>query len=211
MDNGEIRNDTLNEQLPSSDDDAPSSEKSEEERGENVENTPEDIHRSAVKKKRIPRELKEFLIRIAATAGVIWLALTFLVGIHMCHSDTCYPMVKDGDLCVTWLPGSPSQGDLIVYKHNGETCFGRVAAVAGDRVEIVGGAVWVNGYIVQTGTVQNGTGSIVEAKSPLTVPEGSVFVLSDNSSDVNDSRLFGTIPLSDYRGSVIFLMRRRGF
>ena len=158
-------------------------------------------------KKKIPREIKELLIRVAVTAFVIWFALTFLIGVYVCHSDACAPMVKDGDLCVTWLPGTPSQGDLIVYRCDGEARFGRVAALPGDRVELTYGMVWVNGYIARSDSVSGAA----EAVFPLTVPEGSVFVLSDNGSDTNDSRLYGAVPLGDCRGSVIFLMRRRGF
>ena len=90
------------------------------------------------KKRKFPRELREFLIRITATVIVLWFTLTFLIGVYICHSNTCYPMVKDGDLCVTWRPETPSQGDLIVYMHNGEPCFGRVAAIPGDKVTISG-------------------------------------------------------------------------
>ena len=163
------------------------------------------------KKRKFPRELREFLIRITATVIVLWFTLTFLIGVYICHSNTCYPMVKDGDLCVTWRPETPSQGDLIVYMHNGEPCFGRVAAIPGDKVTISEGIVWVNGFIAQAAPTTGSFDTAVEEQSPFTVPEDSVFVLNDNSSDTNDSRLFGTIPLSECRGSVIFLMRRRGF
>lgn len=163
------------------------------------------------KKKRIPSQVREFIIRVIATAMAVWVTLTFLIGIHVCHSDTCYPMVKDGDLCVTWLPGEPSRGDLIVYRHNGETTFGRVAALPGDRVEIKDGTVWVNGYVALQEQLQMPENGAVAVEIPLTVPEKSVFVLSDNSSDINDSRLYGAIPFDDCRGSVVFLMRRRGF
>ena len=129
----------------------------------------------------------------------------------MCHSDTCYPMVKDGDLCVTWRPEAPTQVDLIVYQHNGETRFGRVAAISGDRVEIKDGVVWVNGCIAMQEMLSHPSQDAAKAKFPLTVPEKSVFILSDNLSDSNDSRLYGTIPLDECCGSVIFLMRRRGF
>lgn len=163
------------------------------------------------KKKKLPREVKEFIIRIAATIIAVWLMLTFLFGVYMCHSDTCYPMVKDGDLCVTWRPEAPAQGDLIVYKHNEETRFGRVTAVSGDRVEIIDGVIWVNGYIAREELLYNSSNGVVEAKFPLTVPENSVFVLSDNIADTNDSRIYGAIPLDECCGSVAFLMRRRGF
>lgn len=175
------------------------------------DNGTEDESAPAAKRKKLPREIREFIIRITATVVVVWVTLTFLFGIYICHSDTCYPMVKDGDLCITWRPDTPAQGDLIVYRHNGTICFGRVAALPGDRVELNDGGVWVNGYVALTSPGSDASLGAVKTKFPLTVPEKSVFVLSDNSSDPNDSRLYGAIPLSDCCGSVVFLMRRRGF
>ena len=154
-----------------------------------------DVRPSAAGRK-IPRRVWEFIIRVTATVVAVWISLTFLFGIYICHSDTCYPMVKDGDLCVTWLPAPPEQGDLIVYSHDGETRFGRVAAVSGDAL---------------SETLPDAYGIVREAAFPMTVPDGSVFVLSDNISDINDSRTLGAIPLGDCHGSVVFMMRRRGF
>ena len=169
-----------------------------------------DVRPSAAGRK-IPRRVWEFIIRVTATVVAVWISLTFLFGIYICHSDTCYPMVKDGDLCVTWLSAPPEQGDLIVYSHDGETRFGRVAAVSGDRVDIRDGVVWVNGFAALSETLPDAYGIVREAAFPMTVPDGSVFVLSDNLSDINDSRTLGAIPLADCHGSVVFMMRRRGF
>lgn len=80
--------------------------------GDREESVRTDTSAAPRKKKKLPREVREFLIRIAATAAVVWAALTFLFGIYVCHSDTCYPMVKDGDLCVTWNPPRPRRGIL---------------------------------------------------------------------------------------------------
>ncbi len=168
-------------------------------------------HKNPKINKKLPQVAKEFIIRIAATAIAVWIALTFVIGIYICHSDTCYPMVKDGDLCVTLRPQAPGQGDLVVYRHEGEIRFGRVAATAGDSIDIKDGVVWVNGYIALSDPLPDTYDGAAEAGYPLTVPENSVFVLSDNSYDTKDSRLFGAVPLSDCCGKVIFLMRRRGF
>lgn len=162
-------------------------------------------------KKNSLREVREFIIRIAATVVAVWLMLTFVFGIYLCHSDTCYPMVKDGDLCVTWRPQSPSQGDLTVYRQNGSAVFGRVVAVSGDRVEIVDGVVWVNGFIAVQDRQYPASKEADEIRYPLTVPEKSVFILNDNPSNTNDSRRYGAIPLDNCCGSVVFLVRRRGF
>lgn len=44
---------------------------------------------------------------------------------------------------------------------------------------------------------------------PYTVREGSAFILQDYRPYVNDSRLFGAIPVEDILGKVIFVSRLR--
>ena len=67
------------------------------------------------------------------------------------------------------------------------------------------------GFAALSETLPDAYGIVREAAFPMTVPDGSVFVLSDNLSDINDSRTIGAIPLADCHGSVVFMMRRRGF
>ena len=163
-----------------------------------------------VKRKTHFSPAAEFLVRLSATVLILWIVLTFVAGIYVCHSDSCSPMVKDGDLCVTWKPGTPSVGELIIYVHDGKECFGRVIANGGDRVEIREGFVYVNGFAASQNEIQTDPAGSAAVIFPFTVPENSVFVLCDNSVDMNDSRSFGAILLDDCRGKVIFLMRRRG-
>ena len=44
----------------------------------------------------------EFFIKVAITALVVIILCTFVIGIHVNHSNSNYPMIKDGDLCVTF-------------------------------------------------------------------------------------------------------------
>lgn len=168
------------------------------------------INAADTRKKTSLSPLIEFFIRILATVLAIWLLLTFVTGIFVCHTDTCSPMVKDGDLCVTWKIGTHTSGDLMIYHRNGRTKFGRVVAIAGDKVEIKDNVVWVNGYVAVQEPLANPFGGTPAVRFPYTVPEQSVFVLCDNTASVDDSRTYGAVSLADSQGKVIFLMRRRG-
>ncbi len=151
-----------------------------------------------------------FLLRLGVTAAVLWLLLTFVVGVYVCHTNEAYPMIKDGDLCLTLRPSVPKTGDAVVYRSEGETCFGRVVALEGDIVEISGEVLLVNGENVMIPAVYPTDTEGSSINFPYTVPEGCIFILHDFRSDTTDSRTLGAVPLKDCQGSIFFLMRRRG-
>ncbi len=176
-------------------------------------NIPETGNRKPVKKKKkrtAASYVRSFLIKIGVTAIALWILLSFIIGIFVCHDNNAYPMIKDGDLCITLRLGSVSQGDEIVYRSDGSHRFGRVIARSGDMVEIEAGSVTVNGYAFVEDTVYPTTKDGAQITFPYQVPDDCVFVLNDYRENSNDSRICGGIPLSAVEGRVIFVLRRRG-
>ena len=151
-----------------------------------------------------------FLLRLGVTAAVLWLLLTFVVGVFVCHTNEAYPMIKDGDLCLTLRTAAPKAGDAVVYRSKGETRFGRVVALAGDSVEINDEVLLVNGENVMIPTVYPTAAEGSSITYPYRVPDGCVFILHDYRSNTTDSRTVGAVPLRNCQGSIFFLIRRRG-
>ena len=151
-----------------------------------------------------------FFIKIAVTALVIFLLLTFVVGLYVNHSNSSYPMLKDGDLCLTYRLATLVKGDEIAYEKEGTIRFGRIVGTAGDVVDINDGSITVNGYGVFEDAVYPTTAEGAKITFPYKVPEEAVFVLNDYRSDPTDSRAYGAIPLSETKGKVILVLRRRG-
>ena len=182
------------------------------EQAEESEKTGEDaLADSPKKKKRTAKSYAiSFFLKLAVTAAAAWALLTFVAGICICHTNSAYPMIKDGDFCLFYRLDTPSQGDEIVYRVNGELRFGRVIAKAGDSVEIFSDYITVNGLGLYENTVYPTSPQGASVSFPYTVPDKCIFVLNDYRSDINDSRTLGGIPLSDVEGTVIFIMRRRG-
>jgi signal peptidase I len=152
----------------------------------------------------------EFLIKVAITIAVVVVLCVFVVGIHVNHGNSSYPMIKDGDLVITFKFGQLNQGDEICYKADGEKKFGRIVAKAGDAINITDSYVMVNGFGLTEDVVYptSADGSLIAF--PYTVGNGSVFVLNDFRKDVKDSRPYGAIPLKDCEGKVVLVLRRRG-
>ena len=151
-----------------------------------------------------------FFLKIGLTALAVWALLTYVGGVFMCHDNKAYPMIKDGDLVITYRLDKLKQGDVTAYRRDGSIRFGRVIAFEGDVVDIAGDYVTVNGYGLYEDTVYPTPSEGAAVQFPYTVPDGTVFVLNDYRSDLGDSRTYGAIPTEDTQGKAIFVMRRRG-
>ena len=152
----------------------------------------------------------EFFIRIGVTALVVCILLLFVVGVYINHSNSSYPMLKDGDLCLTYKLAKYALGDEIAYEQDGKIKFGRVVAKEGDIIDISEGTITVNGYGVYEDTVYPTTAEGASIAFPYTVSSGTLFVLNDYRDDVNDSRVYGGILEERTKGKVILVLRRRG-
>ena len=162
------------------------------------------------KKKSAGRYAAEFFIKIGLTAAVIWALCTFVIGIYVIHSNSDYPMLKDGDLCFIYRFAELHNGDLVAYTVGDKLYFGRIVAADGDSIGTDGENLTVNGYGIFENTVYPTTADGISVQLPYTVPSDSMFILNDYRSDINDSRSFGAIPKADIKGTVVFIMRRRG-
>lgn len=162
------------------------------------------------KKKSTARYAAEFFIKLIVTALAIWALCTFIIGIYIVHSNSGYPMLKDGDLCIIYRLGELHSGDEIAYLQGGKIRFGRIVAIPGNSVDINEDNLTVNGYGVFEDAVYPTTGEGALISFPYEVPENSYFVLNDYRSDVNDSRSYGAISKKNIKGKVVFVMRRRG-
>ncbi|MEZ5538031.1 MAG: signal peptidase I [Thiolinea sp.] len=113
-------------------------------------------------------------------------------------------------------------GDVVVFtfpNNRNVNYIKRVIGLPGDRVQIRGEIVKVNGDTISAVTSQQNGLDVVQEKSgnkswvviwkkvksspqpvyDITVPQGQVFVLGDNRNESNDSRFFDTVPLSDVK------------
>lgn len=166
------------------------------------------------KKKKKKRTAKSyaisFAIKLGVTAIVLWVIFTFFAGIYICHTNSAYPTIRDGEFCLVYRLAKLEQGTMIVYRHGEETKFGRVVAFGGDEVNISNDYVTVNGYGLSENVVYPTPNEGSKIEYPYKVPNDCVFVLNDYRSDLSDSRTFGAIPLEQVKGAVVFTMRTRG-
>ena len=152
----------------------------------------------------------EFFIKIGITVVIAVVLCIFIIGIHVNHGNSSYPMIKDGDLVITYKIGSLASGEEIIYRSGDTVKVGRIVAVGGEVIDITETGITVNGLGISENVVYPTTAGGATIEFPYTVPEGTVFVLNDFRSDINDSRTTGAVPLSQCEGKVILVLRRRG-
>jgi signal peptidase I len=86
----------------------------------------------------------------------------------------------------------------------------RVIGLAGDKIKIEDGKVYVNDKLLdESEYLPDGTETYIRAsgiKSEFVVPEGYIFAMGDNRTGSQDCRSFGCIPVEKVEGRVVFRM-----
>jgi signal peptidase I len=99
-----------------------------------------------------------------------------------------------------------ARGDVVVFRYPrdiSKSFIKRVIAVAGDRVRIDSGTVFVNGRALAEGYVAD---EFQDDRSypEIVVPRHSYFLLGDHRSRSNDSRDFGPVNERYIYGKAVF-------
>jgi signal peptidase I len=96
---------------------------------------------------------------------------------------------------VSYRLHAPHRGDVVVLRlpeRSPELLIKRVIALPGETIEVQDGIVHINNQPLREPYLARKTGG---SYGPTTVPQGHVFVMGDNRSASNDSRVFGPVAL----------------
>jgi len=106
-----------------------------------------------------------------------------------------------------WRYGSPRPGEIVVFGRSAEPdrlYVKRVAAVAGEIVEVRDGQLTVDGHQRDILPDWVHTGRLDDF-GPIRVPPGRLFVLGDNRDQSIDSRSWGPVDSSGIKGRVFLI------
>lgn len=144
---------------------------------------------------------------------LIAVMIFFVFGIYRCSDNMMSPAFKDGDLAIYYrLQKEFQPSDTVIIEKDGETQIRRIIAKPGDSVEITADGLKINGYLQQETGIYTETLPYTEGISfPITLEENEYFVLGDNRSEAKDSRIYGVVKKEEIKGTVITLLRHRGF
>ncbi|PKQ38698.1 MAG: signal peptidase I [Actinobacteria bacterium HGW-Actinobacteria-1] len=105
---------------------------------------------------------------------------------------------------------SPARGEVVVFDNPHPTSaldkilIKRVIATEGQTVDIYDDAVWVDGVALDEPYVHGKPTLPGTVMTPITIPEGQVWLMGDNRTNSGDSRFFGPQPVSKVRGRAIW-------
>ncbi len=154
-------------------------------------------------------ELAEVIVGSLVTAILV---LTLICRTGVVDGTSMVPTMHHGDrYLISDLFYTPEQGDIVVFRPevdgDNELWIKRVVAVEGQTVYINPNdyKVYVDGKALDEPYLDGAATLPKSTENPITVPEGSVYVLGDNRSISHDSRYkdLGCVPVSHLAGRVV--------
>jgi len=175
---------------------------------------PDETIETAADAERAPsflRWLGELVVMIAVAFLLATGVRTFIVQPYIVPSGSMVPTIEIGDRVIAnkfiYRFEEPQPGDIVVLDDpTGEvpTLIKRVVAVGGQTVDIEGDRVLIDGQPVDEPYTHGQPTRAADIPMPITIPEGSVWVMGDNRPNSKDSRVYGTVELEDVNGEAFF-------
>jgi signal peptidase I len=166
---------------------------------------PEDVpgeFRRARKKRRSARNAIEWIGIVAGALIVALVVKTFLIQAFFIPSLSMYSTLDKGDRVLvnklSYHVHDVHRGDIVVFKRPKNVpdtgikdLIKRVVGLPGDTIEAKDGDVYINGHKLKEPYLDPGVRTVNLNRQ--TIGKHEVFVMGDNRTNSEDSRIFGPI------------------
>jgi len=151
---------------------------------------------------------------------VVLIIRIFVMEMFKVPTGSMEETIMTGDMVLTEKVtahfSGPKQGDVVVFTNpamDGTVLVKRVIATAGQQLDLIDGVVYVDGLALDepytldkpSYPLDTQLPGIPAISYPLTVPEGTVWVMGDNRINSRDSRYFGPVSLELVFGHGMFV------
>lgn len=143
------------------------------------------------------RDIYDWIQALVGSVLAVVLLFTFVIRLVGVDGHSMLGTLQDNDRLLvvnSLLYHNYQYGDIVILRKDGafdnEPIVKRVIAVGGQTVDIDfdEGIVYVDGAALEEPYIREPTYTAEGTEFPLTVPEGSVFVMGDNRNGSSDSR-----------------------
>lgn len=168
------------------------------------------------KQREKEQDFYEWVQALVCSVLAVVVLFTFVIRLIGVDGHSMVPTLQDGDRLLvlnSMLYDDYQYGDIVVLRKEAfleEPIVKRVIATEGQTVDIdfSTGSVYVDGTLLKEDYINELTFTEEGTEFPLTVPEGSIFVMGDNRNHSNDSRdsRLGTVDTRYVIGKAVFLV-----
>ncbi len=165
---------------------------------------------------RYARSVLSFVGMVVLVIAMSWVMRTFIFGAYEIPTGSMETTIMPGERVIaeriSYAFGQPEKGDIVTFDDpeiRGRTLIKRVIATGGQTVDLVDGAVLVDGQPLDEPYV-HGEQSFplvpaygLDISYPYTVPEGHIWVMGDNRTKSSDSRYFGAVSVENVTGKAV--------
>jgi signal peptidase I len=170
------------------------------------------IKRAYVFSPAVRRVVVETLDAAVFAVVLAFVIITFVVQAFFIPSGSMEPTLHIGDRILVakfyYRLTSVQRGDVIVFRYPlnpGKDFVKRVVGLAGDRVELRQGVVFLTGQPRPDLTPPGGDPACAQNYGPKTVTPDHLFVMGDNRCNSEDSRFFGLVPVQNVVGRAFII------
>ena len=176
-------------------------------------------------------KLREYIEAILLAIVIAFFIRTFVIQAYKIPSGSMKPTLLIGDHILvskfnygvrlplfrsTLIPvGTPKRGDIVVFiypEDRSKDFIKRLIGLPGDVIEIRNKNILLNGLpwsdthgVYVDDRIIPGAVQPRDNFGPVTVPEGSLFVMGDNRDESYDSRFWGFVPMKDILGKALII------
>lgn len=162
-------------------------------------------------KNNLLRSILEWIIQLAIVIALSFLIQMFIISIANVNNISMEPTFQHGDRLLInkfiYRLTKPKSGDIIVFPYRedpSQLFVKRIIGIPGDEIDLRDYQFTVNGVFLDDDFSDELIYALGNISFPLTVPEGTYFVLGDNRNGSKDSRYYevGCIPANQMIGKV---------
>ena len=152
------------------------------------------------------REIARWLAELAVVLLAALLVRAYVFSLTTVQGPSMMDTLQSGQVVAVdktyFHLHEPQRGMVVICRYPGSRDYfvKRIAALAGDTIEITGGVTYVNGQAMEEDYVSY---PCCDDFGPYTVEEGCVFVLGDNRANSHDSRSEGALSCDMIVGRVV--------